>query len=121
MLIKESKKDPNKLQQQMSEMAGQSQSTHSILQQIIVCKKHDARPYINKISVPTLIISGLKEPVVTQEETQILAEAIKNVRRTTLLNCGHFLQCEFPKDVAKELLNFLGDCARKLNTRLYTK
>lgn len=106
-LLHDAKNDFNKLRKQMPELAGKSQTIHSIRQQTILCKQYDAQSYINKISVPTLIMSGMKEPVVTKEDSQLLASAIKNVNRMTLLNCCHMLQRESPEEVVKELLNFL--------------
>ncbi|KTD00100.1 alpha/beta hydrolase [Legionella geestiana] len=107
LLLDDAKNDFDKLQKQMPELAGQSQTIHSILQQAILCKQYDAQSYINKISVPTLIMSGINELVVTKEDSQLLASVIKNVNRITFLNCGHMLQRESPNEVVKELLNFL--------------
>jgi pimeloyl-ACP methyl ester carboxylesterase len=93
--------------QSMPEMAGRIQVTESILQQIALCKNHDARSYIDRICSPTLIVSGLKEPVVTKTESKRLASAIKNVKQIILLDCDHMLQRESSDELAKELLNFL--------------
>ena len=69
MIIQSVENQPDKFRQTMSEKAGQEQNVKSIIQQAMLCKKHDARSYINKIQAPTLIISGHKESVVTEEES----------------------------------------------------
>lgn len=108
-IIDAAQNNSNSLSLQMTEM-GQSSRIQSIIQQALLCKKQDARPYINKINAISLIISGTEETVVTKEETQILAASIKNVRNIILLNCGHMLQREAPKELTKALLDFLRDC-----------
>lgn len=108
ILIKEIKSQPDKIRQTLPEKAGQSQNAKSIIQQAKLCKKHDARGYINKIQAPTLIISGHKEVVITEEESHRLASAIKNVNAKIFLNCDHMLPREKPQEVAKALLEFLG-------------
>jgi pimeloyl-ACP methyl ester carboxylesterase len=101
------KNKPHELRQSMPEIAGRIQATESILQQIALCKNHDARSYIKRIAAPTLIVSGLKEPVVTKAESHRLASVIKNVKQTIMLDCGHMLQRESPDKLVKELLDFL--------------
>jgi pimeloyl-ACP methyl ester carboxylesterase len=107
MMVDGLKNKPDELRQSLPEIAGRIQATESILQQIALCKNHDARSYIKRIDAPTLIASGLKEPVVTKVESQRLVSAIKNVKQTILLDCGHMLQRESPIALAKGLLNFL--------------
>jgi pimeloyl-ACP methyl ester carboxylesterase len=101
------KHNPDALRQSMPEKSGHLQETDSVLQQISLCKKHDAQSYINKINVPTLIVSGHKEPVVTEIETKRLASAIKNVREVIFLDCGHMLQRAMPNELVTVIFKFI--------------
>lgn len=90
----------------MSEKNCLLQTMDSILQQAELCKQHDARSYINRIKAPTLIVSGLKEPVVTEKESQLLAASLLNIKEIVLLDCDHMLQKEAPNELSEKILDF---------------
>lgn len=114
MMLDGVKNDVTKLRSTMPEKAGQQQDIKSILQQATLCKNHDARSYIDKIVAPTFIMSGLKEPVVTAEESKKLAAHIKNVKDIVLLDCNHMLQRELPNEVVQALMQHLRQCKRNI-------
>ncbi len=56
---------------------------------------------------PTLIITGSEDVLIPPENSRILAEAIPECRLAIIEGAGHALQLMFPREVAKEVLDFL--------------
>ena len=60
-----------------------------------------------KISVPTLVVWGMRDPALLPMQLDGLNEVIEDVRVVRLPDAGHFAPWEAPDEVARELAPFL--------------
>jgi proline iminopeptidase len=67
----------------------------------------DVTPLLAKITVPTLIINGKQDGVVTPAMAQIAKDGIKGSTLTLLDDCGHFPFAEQPDKTAAAVLAFI--------------
>ncbi|MBC7230972.1 MAG: alpha/beta hydrolase [Actinobacteria bacterium] len=54
-----------------------------------------------------MIITGSEDVLIPPENSRILAEAIPECRLVIIEGAGHALQLMFPREVAKEVVDFL--------------
>jgi pimeloyl-ACP methyl ester carboxylesterase len=62
---------------------------------------------ISNIQIPTLILTGDDDVIISPRKGKLLQKNIPNARLVTLTSTGHYLQVEQPLKVAEELENFL--------------
>jgi proline iminopeptidase len=67
----------------------------------------DVTPLLAKITVPTLIINGKQDGVVTPAMAQTAHDGIKGSALTLLDNCGHFPFVEQPEKTTAAILAFI--------------
>lgn len=103
-IIQESATNPDAVRQKTFELGGIRQTIPQILQQVKLCRDYDATAFIAKIEAPTLLMSGLQEPICSVEETKRLAASIRNVMGVDFLDCNHMLQKEKPAELIGKLL-----------------
>jgi pimeloyl-ACP methyl ester carboxylesterase len=60
-----------------------------------------------KIQVPTLIVWGEQDPIITNEDQLALAEAIKGAKLISHPGSGHMLYWEEPGLIARDIVDFL--------------
>lgn len=60
-----------------------------------------------EISQPALFIGGGEEAAVRYGNLELMKTALPNLRKTVILNCGHYVQQERKDEVNKELIDFL--------------
>ncbi len=101
--------NPEALQEKIFAMGGVHQSLPQILKQAKLCRHYDARPFIPQITAPTIIMSGLHEPIMSVAESRRLASQIKNVKKVLTFDCNHQLPIEVPALVANSLLEHFQD------------
>lgn len=68
---------------------------------------YDGRPHLAKITAPTLVVVGEKNPK-THKGAKAAADAIPNARFTTLPG-GHMLHTDLPDGLRQTILGFLRD------------
>ena len=68
----------------------------------------DARPEIEKIPVPTLVLAGAEDPVVAPEMAAALAGAIPGSSLTVLAGASHLANVERPEAFSGAVLSHLG-------------
>jgi 3-oxoadipate enol-lactonase/4-carboxymuconolactone decarboxylase len=76
----------------------------------------DLRKEIAAISVPTLVISGSKDPATPPELGAVIAETIPGAR-LVVLEGAHIINVEQPEAFSRELLGFLGHGAMPTDSR----
>jgi pimeloyl-ACP methyl ester carboxylesterase len=64
---------------------------------------------VSEINVPTLIVSGDKDRLISPANSARLAELIPNSRLVTIKNCGHIICLERPRELAESMLQFLSE------------
>lgn len=67
----------------------------------------DMRPILPLISVPTLVVAGLKDPATPPEHAQYLANNIPDASLVEL-NAAHLSNVELPDEFSDAVRNFLG-------------
>ncbi|MEU5088533.1 alpha/beta fold hydrolase [Streptomyces sp. NPDC021356] len=71
----------------------------------------DLAPHLNAIAVPSLAITGEKDPGSTPEMTHRLAAALPHCRAVVVPRARHMLPVERPRALVDSLTTFLGECA----------
>jgi epoxide hydrolase 4 len=66
----------------------------------------ELRRYTSRVDLPTLLIWGEREPVVTREATENLDEWVPNLRVVRIAGAGHFVQTDEPELVSELLIEF---------------
>ena len=66
------------------------------------------RKWLPRIDLPTLVLWGAQDGVVTTEYGQNYANAIPGARFEVIENAGHYPDIEQPEALAKKILDFVG-------------
>jgi aminoacrylate hydrolase len=69
----------------------------------------DIEGKMDRISAPTLILTGNRDLLVSKRSLQALNEGICGSRRVDLTGCGHLAAVAQPRQVAAEIKKFLSD------------
>lgn len=68
----------------------------------------DSRPALNTIAVPTLVIAGKDDALITPDNSEEIAAGIKDARLELVAHCGHMGMIERPETYTKLIADFLG-------------
>ena len=68
----------------------------------------DSRPTLPEIKVPTLVIAGADDKLITPDNSKEIAEGIPGARLETVEHCGHMGMIERPETYTRLLEEFLG-------------
>jgi pimeloyl-ACP methyl ester carboxylesterase len=68
----------------------------------------DARPLLPQIKVPTLVIAGKDDKLITPDNSEEIAAGIPGARLETVEHCGHMGMIERPETYTNLLRGFLG-------------
>ena len=68
---------------------------------------YDARPWINQIECPTLVITGGKDKLVPEETSNEVIENLTNVESKVIADAGHSIPWTHSDELMKEINNFL--------------
>jgi pimeloyl-ACP methyl ester carboxylesterase len=68
-------------------------------------------PYLGRINVPALAVTGENDPGSTPEMTLRLAAALPDCRAVVVPGARHMLPVERPRTLVDSLTTFLGECA----------
>ena len=64
----------------------------------------------HRITMPTLLIWGAKDRIISVKSGQRLVEDLPDARLVILPKCGHVPQEEWPEETAGTILDFLSEC-----------
>jgi pimeloyl-ACP methyl ester carboxylesterase len=70
--------------------------------------EHDMVPLYKDIEAPTLVIWGENDMIVPAENAEIAANAIPDVKKVVMPECGHVPMIEKPDEFNRLSLEFLG-------------
>ncbi|NES72593.1 MAG: alpha/beta hydrolase [Okeania sp. SIO2D1] len=70
-------------------------------------------PQLKQVEVPTLIIWGSQDRIISVEQADLLTQAMPNSRKIILENAGHNCYLDAPEEFNKHLLNFLKSLGRR--------
>ena len=68
---------------------------------------YDARPWINQIECPTLVITGGKDKLVPEETSNEVIKNLINVESKVIADAGHSIPWTHSDELMKEVNNFL--------------
>jgi len=78
--------------------------------QFAACLKHDTINRLNRVHVPTLIISGDDDPLVPPENSRILGELMPHAELKYFHGCRHCFFIEEADQFNQRVLSFLKSC-----------
>ncbi len=64
---------------------------------------------LSEINIPTLIIAGGQDVLIPPENSRVLADAIPDSCLVEIPEAGHAITAMFPEEVARQVLEFLGE------------
>jgi len=79
------------------------------LRQFMACGKADTYDRLPEIKHPTLVLSGLDDPLIPPANSQILAERIPNAKLIQYQNASHGFITEVRDRFLKDLFDFLSE------------
>jgi pimeloyl-ACP methyl ester carboxylesterase len=78
-----------------------------IRQQVAIIARVDSRPSLKDIRVPTLVLSGDKDMLISNELSREMAGMIAGAKLVIVPNCGHLAPAEQPEAVSAALDEWL--------------
>lgn len=68
----------------------------------------DSRPLLGEITVPTLVIAGTEDKLITPDNAEEIAGGVKGAKLATVDLCGHMGMIERPETYTRLIAEFLG-------------
>jgi pimeloyl-ACP methyl ester carboxylesterase len=89
---------------EMSRLTGEDSGPDAFVrQQTAIIARIDSRPYLKDIRVPTLVLSGDKDMLISNEFSKEMATMIPNATLVIVPDCGHLAPVERPEATAAAL------------------
>ena len=89
---------------EMSRLTGEDSGPDAyIRQQTAIIARIDSRPFLKDIRVPTLVLSGDKDLLISNEFSKEMAEMIPGASLVIVPDCGHLAPVEQPEAVSAAL------------------
>jgi pimeloyl-ACP methyl ester carboxylesterase len=76
-----------------------------------LASRRDSTPLLPQISVPTLIVAGGEDTLISREQTEQIHRGVANSRFVVIQECGHMVNLEQPAEFQKAVLQFLQELA----------
>lgn len=67
---------------------------------------HIDPPQLEKVTIPTLVISGEKD-IIKAEHSQLIADSLPNARHVVMAGAGHFVMKDAPQEFDRVIFEFL--------------
>jgi len=108
-LVHRARRADAELRQVFTLMAEEVGAAGFVRQQAAILGRADSRATLGSISCPTLVLVGDGDELTPPERAAEIAAGIRGARLTTVPQCGHMSTLEQPDEVARALLEWLGD------------
>src|SRR3989338_3854111 len=82
------------------------QTFQALEAQIMACRQHDARSILSLIQVPTLVITGKEDRVMTPDICKAMAAQLPNGIFIEVAEAAHMIQIEQPKQLSQIIRDF---------------
>ncbi len=79
----------------------------ALQRQLQAMNTHDTCNLLDKITAPTLVITGDRDPVIPPRNSDFLAQKIPGAQQVTITNASHGFCFSHPDTTAAALINFL--------------
>jgi pimeloyl-ACP methyl ester carboxylesterase len=79
----------------------------ALQRQLQATNTHDTCNLLGKITAPTLVITGDRDPVIPPKNSDFLAQNISGAQQVTIANASHGFCFSHPDETATTLINFL--------------
>jgi len=100
-------KEKPALAQELKEMMNESSSEGVVAALTAMRDRPDSIPFLEKITVPTLIVHGKEDAVIPPSEAQVMADAIPHSELHLIEKAGHLPNMEQPEEFNRIMVNFL--------------
>jgi pimeloyl-[acyl-carrier protein] methyl ester esterase len=70
-------------------------------------EQYDIGGRLKRIRVPTLVLAGKRDMLVSEESLNLLASGLPKVKVCSLEDCGHLACVTHPERIAKEVERFV--------------
>ncbi len=93
---------------EMSRLTGEDSGPDAFIrQQTAIIARIDSRPYLKDIRVPTLVLSGDRDMLISNEFSTEMAAMIPGAKLVIVPDCGHLAPLEQPEATAAALDEWL--------------
>ncbi len=83
------------------------QTYHALEAQIMACIQHDSRAILSLITVPTLVLTGKEDRLMTPDTCKELAAQLPSGIFIELAGAAHMIQMEKPKELCQIIRDFI--------------
>ena len=118
MLFPPDRRDDAQLLSVARKMAADTGAQTFLAQQRAIMTRADSRPRLSQIEVPTLLVRGEDDGIVSAEYHAEIEAAIANSRSVTIASTGHLPMLEAPDAFATRLTEFLDEDADNKEMRV---
>lgn len=82
------------------------QTYQALEAQILACIQHDSRSILSLIQVPTLVVTGKEDRIMTPDTCREFASKLSNGSFLEIAHAAHMIQIERPKELSQIIQNF---------------
>ncbi len=106
-LVHSSRADDETLRRTVRLMAEETGPETFVRQQRATMGRPDSRPFLSRITCPTLVLAGADDALIPPGMSDEIAAGISGSRLVVVPNCGHLSTLEQPEQVTRELVALL--------------
>jgi pimeloyl-ACP methyl ester carboxylesterase len=107
VFVHRNRQDDDGLRQRVRMMAEETGAEAFLRQQKAIMTRGDARPWLESITCPTLVLVGKGDELTPLPLSQELAAGIAGSRLVVVPDCGHLSTMERPEAVTKALVEWM--------------
>lgn len=107
LLVHASRVDDIELREQVYDARNEAGPEVFVRQQTAIMNRPDARPNLPKIRVPTLVLTGDDDRLISNEQSREMADLIPGAKLVVVPMCGHMPSMEQPEAVIEALDEWL--------------
>ncbi len=109
MLVHPSRVDDETLKERMRLTRQDTGPEVYLRHQAAIMSRIDSRPYLKDIRVPTLVVTGDADRLISNEYSREMAELIPRAKLEILAQCGHLSPIEQPDALVEVMDEWLGE------------
>lgn len=98
---------PDEIAKITERMRRNPQPRYAYLRQFMAPLTFNSEPYLDKLTMPVLVMAGEADQVVPVENSRVLAQKLPNARLVTFPNAGHLFIVERADEVNRIIIDFL--------------
>ena len=91
-------------------------SIRALLAHLAAIRSHDSVPFLPSVDVPTLVMAGRDDRLVPWRNSVYLADRIPHAELVVVDDCGHNIETEQPRLMARRVTEFVANRGWRLRT-----